>query len=540
MTELLRYLPASLLAVQQLRPLLSLRARSTGRRYCGARGSGKSALLAWLTLIDLAAGLPGVALDPAGAIAYWLFGILEHESEETLRRVLPKLRYYAMKGVKVGPEIYLPTWALLYRREPDEPLEAIARRPLEVWLRADPALSRAPIQGANALMEIGSYALMLLFAMEPPCQVTELAALLENPLPFRDRILAARERYPDELARPAHFFLEAYPTLSERDRVGKVAALQAKLPMFTLNRILKAQYGADFPSTTVAEIERDGVFAIVDFQGMAGDDEKSFSVKWLNSYFMHEFRARRPGKDQVPLCYTIDEASFILPGKGSRNDLLKDDFTQFTQQVARQNNIFMSIVHQEIRQFDDQINELLMQFGTQILGATADLEGAVQVSQRFHYYDPYKVKRMKNVWATDPTTREHFVIDQDPIYFTEREQALANARQLLALKPFNFQIGTAPEGALPTSLRHIDLAAYAEERFPRSSSVEAVRIALAQRDGRTLSSVLHEIDRRRVPVRVNLLPPPDVSGSSQPPSHPFQPSVRIPKPRAVRRSTPPA
>jgi hypothetical protein len=396
-------------------------------------------------------------------------------------------------GERIDDATYVTPFPLLFRLG-DEPLEEIAQRPLEVWLRMDPDLRRNPTVGWNKLADIGSYTGMLFAGMEPMRQLTEATHLLENPAAWRGEIQAALERYPEELAEPADYFLNRYPNLKEGELRFETNAFKAKLRLLNLNLKARAMYGADKPDLTLKQVIDERLTVIMDFQQLKGQ-AKQFAILWLYKYWFDAFIDRGPAKDQLPVACYFDEISYILPRKSDRDNPLSEDFAGFVSVHARNNNIWLTVGHQELRQFDDDTNALLSTLGMQIFGTTADLDGAIKMAERFYRYDPYKEKGRRPQFATVEGVSER--IHEEPYFFTFQEQAYANAQEFMELETFKFLIGVSQrEGQLPTSLYWTSFAAYPADKFPDSRLTTEARHALAQRDGQVVSRINAAIAQR--------------------------------------------
>src|SRR5215212_11548406 len=138
--------PPDEVLLQKLKPLLNAKARGMCRRFVGTRGAGKSFLMALLAYIDVSMRVPTVIYDPAGALTNWLLALIEREPVDVKKRILPRIRYMKVAGQQVTGQTYITPFPLLFRLG-DEPLQEIAERPLEVWLRLDPNLTRNPTVG---------------------------------------------------------------------------------------------------------------------------------------------------------------------------------------------------------------------------------------------------------------------------------------------------------------------------------------------------------------------------------------------------------
>lgn len=485
--------PSDARLLQQLQPLLNARARGMARRFVGTRGAGKSFLMALLAYVDVSLSVPTVIFDPSGALTNWLLALIEREPDAQKQRLLSRIRYSKIVGEQADGQTYLTPFPLLYRLG-NEPLQEIAERPLEVWRQLDPQLTQNPTVGWNKLSEIGSYVGMLLAGMEPMRQLTEATDFLDHPEAWRAEIAAARERYPDELAIPAEYFLTKYPTLKGQDLRFETNALRAKLQLLNLNPRFRAMYGASVPGLNLSQVINERLLVIMDFQQLKGQ-AKNFAILWLYKYWFDAFTDRGPGKDQLPIACYFDEISYILPRKSDRNNPLSEYFAGFISRDARNNNIWLTVAHQELRQFDDDTNDLLATLGMQVFGTTADLKGAIAMAERFYRYDPYAVKGKRPQFATSRGVSE--IIHEEPHYFTYQEQAYHNAQNFMDLETFKFLIGvTEREGQLPTSLTWTSFAAYAADKFPNGELTQPARTALAKRDGQAVAAMSEEIAHR--------------------------------------------
>lgn len=484
-------LPAPLAPLEPLLPAFSVHSRGMGVRLCATRGAGKSRLLGRaLAYVDLLLNLPLVIIDPVGAVADNLYDAIDRESTATKQQLLPRLRYVNMAGQRVGDDAYVVPLPFLYRSG-EESLYAVAYRFLDVIRKSDPALQSASILGWNALAHIGERVLMALAAMG--CQITEADHLLTNPQAWEPKLREAERRVP-EVAPVVAYLLGEYATLPPREKLNLTSAFKRKLSVFDLDPVIRAQYGASLPAIDPQRVIDERLCVIFDFRDVTLADQKRLGILWVYKYFVDFFQLRGPDKHKVPVSFIIDELSYLVPGRDG-NSLLRSDLSDLIQRTARNASVWVTLSHQELRQFDEETNDLLMQLGTQILGATSDMQGARQVADRFYEYDPYWVKDSHDQFVTYDRVPEK--VGEIKTYFSIDEQVNMNALEFIKLETFNFLVGIAKrEGQLPTFLRHVDLSDFDRDKFPRRERVDAARAALMQQHGQKVTDILGEITGR--------------------------------------------
>lgn len=522
-------------------PFLKERSRGMGRRIAAAPGAGKTRIAArLLILFDLLCGYPIIAIDPNGALSQDVLDAIDRLPKWIRTRLASRLRYINVGGQKIGQKTYVHAFPFLYTSESGkETLYTKAHRFLDVLAKTDPEQARAPIMGRSAIEDIGEKVLMALFALG--WQITEAQLLIADPTRFRAQLLAAKETEP-EAAPAIDYLLGEYTHLQPREKEMKTSQFLRKISPFTLDPILRAIYGAGHPSITPSEVVTKRLCVLLDFRDVP-KSQRSLAIVWAYTYWDEYFRERGPNKQHIPICFYIDELSFIVPSGEERHKLIADDFAELLSVTARNNQIFVTVIHQDLQQFDKKTNELLNRLGTQILGASSDTDGAEHMARRFFRYQKTKAKDWQNVWASDGPG-SHFVIDKRPVYETPQEQTIENAYHFLDVPAFHFLVGVATrEGQLPTALAELSFAAFDHGKFVRPARVDLIRKLLMRQSGTDAAVIRAEIAMRRPDASVSMTQDGVVeshpaAGAVPPPT--FQPSVRIPKQRSADRSQPPS
>lgn len=487
---------SSLATIKPALPFLKARSRGMGRRIAAAPGAGKTRLAArLLILFDLLCGLPIVAIDPNGALSQDVLDAIDRLPKRLRAKLTARLLYVNVGGEKVGKTTFVHTFPFLYTSESGgETVYTKAHRFLDVLAKTDPAQAKAPIMGKSAIEDIGEKVLMALFALG--WQITEAPLLIEDPTRFRPQLLAAKEQEPEAV--PAiDYLLGEFATLPPREKELKTSQFLRKVSPFALDPILRAIYGASEPSIAPADVVANRRCVLLDFRNVP-KPQRPLAVVWSYKYWDEYFRERGPNKRHLPICFYIDELSFIIPSGEERHHLIADDFAELLSVTARNNQIFVTVIHQDLQQFDKKTNELLSRLGTQILGASSDTEGAEQMARRFFRYDKTKAKYYRKVYGSEGPGSGSIHIDNEPVFETPDEQRIQNAYQFLDLPALHFLVGVAArEGQLPTSLREVSFADFDAGKFVRLERVALLRKLLMRQSGHDAAAIRAAIAERQ-------------------------------------------
>ena len=455
--------------------------RGMGTRLVGAKGSGKSRLLARaICYQDLRAGRPVVLIDPVGRTIDELLDKVLRQNKRTAEKLLARIRY-----LDVGGGFGFVTPLSVYHRSEGEALYDVSQRPLDVWRRIDPALAGAPILGLNAVLNTGTFTGMALAAMSEGLAHAE--ALLSDPSRFGSRLVAAAKDEPE--ADPAvRWLLTQMPKPGTSAWRNEVGSYLNKVRSLTLNAAARATYATATPAFRWEDVLEQNLCVLVDFRGVVHEEPKRFGLVWVFRSLIEAVKRRGPGK-HTPLSLVIDELTYLLSHNRQQQDALADDFEELVARLARNHGVWLTVSHQELNQLSPRIGDVLMACGNQIFGSTADLEGGAQAwSKRFTRYDPYKVKKAINV--ADPL-RDLFP-DIRTEEFTIQEQFLMAAQEkYMDLPAFSFWAAISPrEGVLGSTPRRFSIRRLDEGRWVDEAIVVRLRRRLARRDGVCIADLL--------------------------------------------------
>ena len=506
-----------------LKPLaLPNAVRNMGIHIVAGKGSGKSRLMGrMIAAHDFAASVPLVIFDPHGTTIDNFLDKLTYLTADQQRRIAPRLVYLDMSG-KSG---FVPSLPLYYRL-PGDSLADVAQRFLQITLKLDPSLTGASILGWNALKRVGTNTGMVLAALG--LQITEAHRLLRQPEAWVTRLQQLASDDPE--TKPAvDYFLNEYLALDVEQRKREAESFLSKVMDFTHDARMQAMFAAG--SSTVdweAAIERRNV-VLIDFRDETDDLQIRFKMLWLLNGLLEYIKRRGPTRER-PVSLIIDELAYLLALNSSGHDLLTADLDVLINKIARNNNVWLTLAHQEMYQLPESIQQTLMTMGTQIIGLTTDEETALALARRYFRFDPHEVKRYQRVY------HQGVVIDHTPVELTADEQARLNSELFTRMQPYQFWVAPCPqEGGVSTTLIPTSTAAYDAGRFVNESLVSRARQTLATRSTPKLETTLVQIQERQAQLDAQLTAAPAPGGPRQQ-AHPqaHQPAF-VPPPRKGRR-----
>jgi hypothetical protein len=204
---------------------------------------------------------------------------------------------------------------------------------------------------------------------------------------------------------------------------------------------------------------------------------------------------------------------------------------EFINQYMRNNNIFLTVAHQSLFQIDEQLRNTLLSLGNYVIGRAATMTEARILADTLFPTNPYHVKHIRNVWASNqqPRTREtmHFVIDHEPEFMRLEEQQELYAQQIKQLRLFEFLLRPAErEGQVSQPVIPITIANFVRDKatgeylFPEREVVAQLRPLLVAKSGIPIATIWKEQEARlgqgflQEPRNARALPAPD--GKEQP------------------------
>jgi hypothetical protein len=483
-------------AITPALPLLKRSSRGMHRRICAAPGAGKTRITARLLMLwDAMIELPLIAIDPIGALSDDFLDAVDRLPPDIRRGVSERITYVNVAGQEVetdsGHETYVHPFPILYRAD-GESLYSVAYRYLSVIERAFPALQSAGILGMPAVASIGENVIMALVAMG--CGITEARDLLLNTERWEGRLRSAREAEP-EAAPAIDYLLGEYKAMKPEERRRETLSFLRRISMFHLDPVLRAQYGAAAPSFTLKQVVDERRCVLFDFRNVLNLEQRRLGILWLYQYCNTYFRARGPQGKHQPLAFYIDELGYLLPSGKERDKLIAGDLSDLFSLYGRNNGVWVTVIHQDLQQFDEATNVLLSRLGGQLLGASADVKGAREIAERFFRFNKHQIKGLEPVYTTIEGVVHH--IDDRKVYQSPQEQNIEHGYRFLDLEQFHFLLGVARrEGQLPTHLDHVSFAAFDRGKFARGTVVDELRTLLMIRDGQRVSSIHEELAAR--------------------------------------------
>jgi len=464
-------------------------------------GAGKSRWLGRaLTWQLFACGIPTVVIDPTGGTVDNFFDKLMRLPRELQVRLWRRVLYVDMSG-RGG---YVVPFPLYYRLSPNDSLNDIAQRYLEVVERLDPYLKTASVMGLNAIVNLGTWSGMLLAALG--YQITEADDLICHPERWQRRFKTALALSPD--VEHAVEFFQGYKDLKPDVRARRSESFLTKIQPFLADKTMAAMFGASEPGILWDRVIDQRQVVLLDFRHELNATRKRFKLLWCFRFLVDYFKFRGVAGRRKPVALIIDEITQLL-GFGQEQSIMAEDIEELVSVIARNYGVYLTIAHQNLAQLNsERIQKGLMTMGAQLVGVQTDPESAQLLAQYFHRYDPYAVKRYERVWMSGDFGP--FVVDHRPIEFTIEEQALLSSYKFMDLDKFEFLV-RAPqqEGSLRAPLRKITMTDLDRGLYPDEALVADARRQLAKRDGKPVAEVLDEIAARQPGSKHHSLPRPE-------------------------------
>jgi hypothetical protein len=355
--------------------------RKMGIHLVGRPGTGKSTWMGrTIILTDALSDIPMLVIDPIGGVIDNFFDEIGYRSAEYRQSVYDRLDYYDMSG-KSG---FVGQFPLYYRLEGDT-LRGAAYRFLDVIRKLDPQLGNAPVWGWNPFEKVGVNVGMVLTALELP--ITAAPKLLADPEGWVATLQELRSKVP-EAAPAVDYFLHEYIPTRPEDRKRDTSTFSIKIQQFTHDPVNQTMFSGK-PSIDWARVVNEKRIVILDFRG---EVDPRFKIMWALSGFLEFVVKRGPNRD-APISVLIDELSFLLSLNSYGNDLLSDFIDDLVNRISRNNNLLLTLAHQEMYQIPDKLKPTLMGMGAQVIGSTNDKETIREYTIHFGHYDPYKVKQ---------------------------------------------------------------------------------------------------------------------------------------------------
>lgn len=457
--------------------------RNLGIHLVAGKGTGKSRFMGrLLSFADVTHGVPTVIIDPLGATINNLLDQIGTQPRSLQKKLWPRIRYIDMAG-RGGYVVPTP----LYYRMGTEGLYDVAARFTELIERLDPNLNVAPIQGMNAIRYVGIPLGIVLASLS--LQITEAERLLANPDTWKDRLHRLQSR--SDIERVVSFFTKEYSR-------SQAAMLRTKIADFTIDPVNRAIFSASAWGISWTDVVANNLCVLVDVSRDTNPRMRTLKMVWLFQSLLTYVQQKGLTREK-PISLIIDElATMYRIG----DETFSKEMDDLIHAKARNFNVWLTLAHQEMHQFDEQTQKVLMAMGTQIIGKTADPEAARAFAHRFDEYEPHWEKDTNKVWGSQSYDglSTPVVLDERSIYFTPDEQERMESYKYLRQPPMQFFIKLAHEDRL----RRMTLTGADVRRDINTQIVERDKDILMRLYGVSIEKVEQEIQARLSDKRLPL------------------------------------
>lgn len=474
--------------------LVSTSTMKQGTRIVAGVGAGKSRLLgrvfAWHLLLS---GQAGVILDPTGGVVDNLFSKIICFTPKEQEKIWQRIRYIA-PGTK---EIVFPT-PLYYRLDKQDMFFEIANRFPYVLKRIDPFLASAPILGWNSLHECAIHAGKIATALGE--QIDFVAALVEHPGQYKAQLRQVLAQYP-ELKPDLDYFRALMDPSASSLREKRTGSFKNKLLPFVADPVRMATYAGKKNRLNWKKLLKQRMIVIIDYRNQLDPDHLQFDMVWHLRTFMDAIKERGVAGRGQEVTLVADEITALLGQRGQDGQaLLAEDLRELVTRIGRNFGVNVLVAHQSLQQIHEDVQDVLMGMGNQLVGQLASFADAMQMARQFLRYNPYKVKKIERVWHTIhyPTTAYPVpeVIDIKTHEFTPEEQLLAWVNRILDLGRFRFYVQLATgEGGKKGAVQKLSIANLDKDQYPQEEILAPLRQALARRDGIPLAEALQALHK---------------------------------------------
>ena len=443
---------------------------------------------------DLCRNVPVIIFDPIGSTIDNLLDKIGKQPKPFQKKLWKRIRYVDMSG-RGGCVMPFPIY---YTERQGDSLYRSASRFIETIKRLDPKLDDAPVQGMNAIRPVGLNAGVILSALG--YQITEADELLTDPSKWEDKFQYLLSNNPtNEIKRAVYFWKHQYSK-------SQALLFRGKLTDLVFDPVNRCIFGASQPAIDWEEVINKRLCVLIDTSQDGDTDDYMCSVKmqWVFRSLMSYIKRAGRGR-KIPISIYIDELASMY---NTTDNLLSRDMDQLINGVARNYNIWLTLAHQEMYQFEEKTQKALMSMGTQIIGNTDDQDAAMRFARRYDEIDPHKVKRTTKKWVSSTSknmgythdghlipldsSTEHYVIDEDPVEYSLNEQLHMSSYKYMNQRPFHFLVRTPEMKRFQSvSMRDLDPG-----QTINLADVELAKNTLMRVFGRKIDDVEAEIEGR--------------------------------------------
>lgn len=499
--------------------------RNMGVGVSGTRGVGKSTLLFLFTLLDtLYYGKTTIVITPIPQVIDLFFTLICTLREHDQQRIWPHMRYINLSGYEVVPDAHpldwyvLPTPAYYQSGIGRDSSFVMASRLPEIFLKIDPNLKEAPVQGYRALENAAVAGGRILVTLG--LGVSHLADLIRFPESdyWQEKLRQALSLDPT-LAEAVSYFTETLIPLTPGRRFEQTNSLLSRLSLFA-DPIMAAQFGASQWAVPwqAAFNPHFPLFVFYDLSQERSDEALRFKMTFLFLSlvdYIQRWGGRRGGDRSHPVSVIIDEIAAMV---GEKQNPLSHDLDRFINTYSRNYNLHPVTAFQEPYQLQDNkpVLDTLLSLGTKFYGRMTSPASSRLIADLAIPYDPLMIKTVewRRVGGIHGYEEPHY------LYYSKTEQVELGRALFDSLPVREFLLSrTIREGDKPLALEPFSL-----HRFqippPNAQVVAEVKRQLTLRDGSKVRDVLARIQA----ARTSAIPSIRSAAAAAPAPHPPTPS----------------
>jgi hypothetical protein len=463
----------------------------------GSPGSGKSRLIGGIIAPQLLLrGKPLVIIDPTGGAIDALLGKIASWPPALRQHIWPRLLYD-----DAGATDFVVPKQIYYRASPTDSLYEIANRLPALIDRMDPDLRTASIEGFNALYECGIYAGQVAAALGR--QLDFVADLLTQPEAYLPQVRHVAHQYP-ELRRAVGYLQKLANLKQTSQREKKTASFFTKLTPFLADPAMLATFSASKRTIDYLEAIPQRKIVLHDLRDERDPDRRKLKMLWIFRELIDAITVRGMAGRGQEFYLLIDEfAEMVSHRTTAGTSLLAQDLEHLTTRLARNYGVNVLLSCQSLAQLDEDLQSVMLQLGTLIVGRLSHPDDAVLLARQFRRYDPTLVRKYVPVWRSVSTGIRGIsapsVVDYTTVEYSVQEQHQLLADKLLSLPRFEFICRAATvEGGVSAQVQHLSIAKFDQGQYPDAAAMTTLRSWLRQASGVPITTLLQDMKQQKL------------------------------------------
>lgn len=469
---------------------------SQGIRLVAGSGVGKTVLAGYLALMLFLNRRPNIVVDPTGSLCTAILGrVLHHVESNQLSEQQAEEVYQRIIYCDFGASGYTVPMSLFHRYG-NEPLANVSDRFMDYFSLLQSDSRSASIQGYNSVAKIMRPVSVVMAALQPEFQITDVPDLLDHIKSDRwqARLNFAVNRYPRQTRQAVDFLVNDFSQWDGQTKQRRLDLLESFLSPYRYHPVFRATFGAAQTGLDYDAIVDRGQTVLIDASGLLGEARPTV-LSWLVLYSLVGYLRHRGNQRPAPVGLMVDEVSALHLDSATAMDLFAQHWSEMTHILRRQYGLHPLVaISQSAAQLHPKIAADLNALGNQLVGRPADFESALALTDRLFDYQP-RVKRWDPVYFSN-RDRDAQIIDYRPVEYDREEMQLLQAQTLMRLNKHRWLARlTLDEGAGQTGLRQLDTSPLLGP-WPDPVKVNQLRQQLCAASGVRVDQVLSEVDAR--------------------------------------------